>query len=203
MEVSLSLIWLKKFLSRRIDQRIPRSNIVKPISIENTSDQTFATKSSHSPSRIVAMQPVQTIEEYFRDTRILPEGPILTSKFLFNNRKHNKNLISISGVLILLVLFLVIFFLVIASRLGWINVLNVQMFLFFCKCFVPIILPTMYFTYKPQNLILVIKEFNIMWMPYNKRIWEIYCFLKVSRYLFNLLCSGSLVKLIRFILGHD
>ena len=162
MEVSLPLIWLKKFLSKRIDKRIPRSNIITPMSIENSSDQTFGTKSSHSPSRIIAMQPVQTIEEYFRDIRILPEGPMPALKFSFNNRKHNKNLISLSGVLTLLVLFLVTFFLVIASRLGWINVLNVQMFLFFCQCFVPIILPTMYFTYKPQNLILVMKEFNII-----------------------------------------
>ena len=162
MVVSPPLIWLKKFLAKRIDKRIPRSNIIKPMSIENTSNQTFSTKSSHNTSGIIAIQPIQTIDEYFKESRILPEGAMPALKFSFNNRKHNKNLISLSGVLTLLVIFIVTFFLVIASRLGWISILNAQMLLFFCKCFVPIILPTMYFTYKPQNLILVLKEFNII-----------------------------------------
>ena len=178
--VSLPLIWLKKFISNKIDKRIPRSNIILPMSIENTVHQTFRTKSYHSTSGIIAIQQIQTSDEYFKDSTISPEGTIPALKFSFNNRKHNRNLISLSGVLILLVLFLVIFFFLIASRLGWISILNVQMFLFFSECFVPIILPTMYFTYKPQNLILVLKEFNIIWISYNKRIWENYCFLKFS-----------------------
>ena len=162
MEVSLPLIWLKKFLSKRIDKRIPRSNIIKPMSIENTSYQTFSTKSSHNMSGIIAIQPIQTIDEYFKESRILPEEAMPALKFSFNNRKHNKNLISLTGILILFVLIFSFFSLVIASRLGWISILNVPMYMYFSLCFVPIILPTMYFTYKPQNLILVMKEFNII-----------------------------------------
>ena len=162
MFVSLPLIWLKKFISKMIDKRIPRSNIITPMSIENTANQTFGTISHKSTSGIIAIQQLPTINEYFKDSRILPEGKIPVLKFSFNNRKHNKNLLSLSGVLILLVLFSVTIFLVVASRLGWISILNVQMFMFFCKCYVPIILPTMYFIYKPQNLILVLKDFNII-----------------------------------------
>ena len=160
--VSLPLIWLKKFISNKIDKRIPKSNIILPMSIGNTVHQTYGTKSYHSTSGIIAIQQIQTSDEYFKDSTISPEGTIPALKFSFNNRKHNRNLISLSGVLILLVLFFVIFFFLIASRLGWISILNVQMFLFFSECFVPIILPTMYFTYKPQNLIVVLKEFNII-----------------------------------------
>ena len=157
--VSLPLIWLKKFISNKIDKRIPRSNIILPMSIENTVHQTLRTKST---SGIIAIQQIQTSDEYLKNSTISPEGTISALKFSFNNRKHNRNLISLSGVLILLILFFVIFFFLIASRLGWISILNVQMLLFFSECFVPIILPTMYFTYKPQNLILVLKEFNII-----------------------------------------
>ena len=162
MFVSLPLIWLKKFISKKIDKRIPRSNIIIPMLIENNADQTLRTKSYHSTSGIIAIQQIQTSDEYFKDSTISPEGTIPALKFSFNNRKHNRNLISLSGVLIVLVLFLIIFFLLVASRLGWISIFNIQMFLFFCECFVPIILPTMYFTYKPQNFILVLKEFNII-----------------------------------------
>ena len=123
------------------------------MSIENTVHQT--TKSYHSTSGIIAIQQIQT-------STISPEGTIPALKFSFNNRKHNKNLLSLSGVLTLLVLFSVTIFLVVASRLGWISILNVQMFMFFCKCYVPIILPTMYFIYKPKNLILVLKDFDII-----------------------------------------
>ena len=55
--VSLPLIWLKRFLSKKIDKRIPRSNIV-PTSIESTSNQTFGTKSSHGTSPITAIEPI-------------------------------------------------------------------------------------------------------------------------------------------------
>ena len=132
------------------------------MSIKNTADQPFGTKPHLSTSRIIAIQPIQTIGEFLKDKEIFPEDPKPAFKLPFNNRKHNKNLISLTGILILLVFFTVVIFCVIATRLGWISILNVQMFLFFSECFVPIILPTMYFTYKPQNLILVLKEFDII-----------------------------------------
>ena len=162
MFVSLPLIWLKKFISKKKDKRIPRSNIIIPMSIENTADQPFGTKSHHSISGIIAIQPIQTIEEFLKDKKILPEETTPALKLSFNNTKHNKNLISLAGILILLVLFIVIIFLVITTRLGWISILNVQILFFFGKCFISIILPIMYFTYKPQNLILVLKDFNII-----------------------------------------
>ena len=159
--VSLPLIWLKRFLSKKIDKRIPRSNIV-PTSIESTSNQIFRTKLSHSTSPITAIEPIQTIEEFFKDSRIFPEGTTPALNLSFNNRKHNKNLISLTGILIIFVLIFTFFSLVIASRLGWISILNITMYMYFSLCFVPIILPTMYFTQKPQHLIVVLKDFNVI-----------------------------------------
>ena len=162
MFVTLPLIWLKKFISKKKDKRIPRSNIITPMSTENTADQPFGTKSHHSTSGIIAIQPIQTLGEFLEDEKTLPEDTKPASKLSFNNRKHNKNLISLTGILILLVLSIVIIFLAVGTRLAWISILNVQIIFFFCKCFVSIILPIMYFTYKPQNLILVLKDFNII-----------------------------------------
>ena len=162
MFVSLPLIWMKKIISKKKDKRIPRSNIIIPMSIENTGNQPFVTKSHHSTSGIIAIQPIQTIGELLKDKKIFPQETTPAIKPSFNNRKHNKNLISLTGILILLVFFTVIIFFVIATRLGWISILNVQLFFFFCKCYISIIFPIMYFTYKPQNLILVLKEFNII-----------------------------------------
>ena len=160
--VSLPLIWLKRFLSKKIDKRIPRSNII-PMSIESTSNQTFRTKSSHSTSPITATQPIHTIGEFLKDRRIFPEETTPALKLSFNNRKHNKNLISLTGILILFALIFSFFSLVIATRLGWISILNITIYMYFGLCFVPIILPTMYFTQKPQHLIVVLKDFNVIW----------------------------------------
>ena len=153
---------MKKIISKKKDKRIPRSNIIIPMSIENTGNQPFVTKSHHSTSGIITIQPIQTLGEFLEDEKTLPEDTKPASKLSFNNRKHNKNLISLTGILILLVFFTVIIFFVIATRLGWISILNVQLFFFFCKCYISIIFPIMYFTYKPQNLILVLKDFDII-----------------------------------------
>ena len=126
------------------------------MSSENTGNQPLGTKSHHITSGIIAVQPIHTIGEFLKDKKVFPEETTPAIKPSFNNRKHNKNLISLTGVLILLVLTIVIFFLAIGTRLGWISILNVQIIFFFCKCFVSIILPIVYFTYKPQNLILVL-----------------------------------------------
>ena len=162
MFVTLPLIWLKKFISKKKDKRIPRSNIITPMSIEKTVDQPFGTKSHHSTSGIITIQPIQTLGEFLKEKETQPEDTKPALKLSFNNRKHNKNLISLTGILILLVLSTIIIFLAIGTRLSWISILNVQIIFFFCKCFVSIILPIMYFTYKPQNLILVLKDFNII-----------------------------------------
>ena len=162
MFVSLPIIWLKKIISKKKDKRIPRSNIIIPMSSENTGNQPLGTKSHHITSGIIAVQPIHTIGEFLKDKKVFPEETTPAIKPSFNNRKHNKNLISLTGILILLVFFTVVIFFVIATRLGWISILNVQLFFFFFKCFISIIFPIMYFTYKPQNLILVLKDFNII-----------------------------------------
>ena len=132
------------------------------MSIESTSNQTFRTKSSHNTSPINAIQPRQTFEEFFNESGIFPEETTPALKLSFNNRKHNKNLISLTGIFILFGLIFSFFCIVIASRLGWISILNIPIYMNFSLCFVPIILPTMYFTQKPQHLIVVLKDFNVI-----------------------------------------
>ena len=151
MFVSLPVIWLKKFASKKMARTIPRSNIILPMSIENNSNQIFGTKPSHSTSTMIAIQPIQIIGE---------TTPAL--KFSYNTTKHNKNLISLTGILILFVLIFSVFSLVIASRFGWISIRNLGIYMYFCLCFVPIILPTSYFTRNPQHLIVVLKDFNVI-----------------------------------------
>ena len=147
MFVSLPVIWLKRFVSKKMTKKIPRSNII-PMS---NSNQIFGTKSSHSTSTMIAIQPIQTIGEI---------TPALN--FSYNTAKHNKNLISLTGMLILFALIFSFFSLVIASRLGWISILNLTIYMYFSLCFAPILLPTIYFTRKPQHLIVVLKFHQIM-----------------------------------------
>ena len=85
------------------------------MSIENTGNQPFGTKSHHSTSGII--QPTHTIGEFLKDKKVFPEETTPALKLSFNNRKHNKNLISLTGILILLVLSIVIIFLAIGTTL--------------------------------------------------------------------------------------
>ena len=150
MFVGLPVIWIKRFVSKKMVKNIPRSNII-PMSLENNFNQIFGTKSSHSTSKMIVIQPIQTIGETM---------PAL--KFSYNTTKHNKNLISLTGIFILFALIFSFFSLVIASRFGWISIHNLGIYMYFCLCFVPIVLPTIYFTRKPQHLIVVLKDFDVI-----------------------------------------
>ena len=132
------------------------------MSIENTSNQILGTKSSHSTSPISAIEPIQTIEEFFKDSRILPEGTTPALNLSFNNRKHNKNLISLTGILILFALIFTFFSLVIASRFGWISLNQSNYFWYVNFCCLPAILPTIYFGRKPNHLVVVMKDLNLL-----------------------------------------
>ena len=78
MFVGLPVIWIKRFVSKKMVKNIPRSNII-PMSLENNFNQIFGTKSSHSTSKMIVIQPIQTIGETM---------PAL--KFSYNTTKHNK-----------------------------------------------------------------------------------------------------------------
>ena len=104
-----------------------------------------------------------TIGEFINDTQYLdeeahPKNQHQPAVMLFNTSKHNKNLISFTGVLILSFIFITQTILPLGSRLGWITQKNASLYLYIHLCCTPIIFPTIYFIRKPKYLISVLKD---------------------------------------------
>ena len=76
----------------------------------------------------------------------------------FNTSKSNKNLINFAGVLLIILIFIILGYFPLASRLGWITLRQVNIYTFIPLCSIPVLLPTMYFMYKPQHLINVLND---------------------------------------------
>ena len=76
-----------------------------------------------------------TIGEFMNDTQHLdeeahPKNQHQPAVMLFNTSKHNKNLISFTGVLILSFIFIIQTILPLGSRLGWITQKNAGLYLY-------------------------------------------------------------------------
>ena len=79
-----------------------------------------------------------------------------------NNSKYNKNIISFAGLFIIGVLFYIGFGINILVRQGWITELHGSMDLFVHCCYLPVVLPTIYFMRNPKHLKSVLQDHNLM-----------------------------------------
>ena len=98
------------------------------------------------------------IEEFF-DEKVPPLKKVSSS---YNVTNHNKNLISFSGISILVALFLVYSGIIALSRFGWITATQIQFYVYVHHCCLPVILPTVYFMRKPNHLVVVMKDLNLL-----------------------------------------
>ena len=163
------LIIIKKLISRRIIQKIPKSNILPQPT--NDREQSFQMETFHSTPRIIQVQPINKNDtgDLFLRTRqknSLPlchgkHGNILISEanvnlvpaVLLNNHKYNKNIINLSGLFIIGMIYSIGLVLGFSRRFGWIIYPQAILYTFVHFCCVPIILPTIYFMRNQKHLI--------------------------------------------------
>ena len=182
MLIGLPIITIKEYISRKQIYTVPKSNIC-PVP-NNTSSQhqheSIEMETFHSKSRIIHIQPINVIDNDVNDTENLsideksisinesinnhdqlndptPCPPIT----MFNTSKSNKNLINFTGVLLIGVMLIIISYFPFASRMGWISQREGNIYIVVPLCCIPVVLPTIYFMYKPKHLVKVLKDLNL------------------------------------------
>ena len=161
------VIIIKKLISRRIIQRIPKSNILPQRT--NDREQSFQLETFHSTPRIIQVQPTNkngTGDLFLQcpkheNTLTLEANVNLGPAVLFNNHKYNKNIINLSGIFIIGMIYSIGLCLGFSTRFGWIMYQQAILFTFVHFCCVPVLLPTIYFIRNPNHLISVLRDHNL------------------------------------------
>ena len=157
------LIIIKKYISRQIIQRIPKSNILPQPT--NDQEQSSQMVTLHSTPRIIQ---VEHINEYEYDSgdwwKEANATTILCSPVLFNNTKHNKNIFGLYGVFVISLSISITLGLGISSRFGWVTVSQAAIYIYFYFCLFSVLLPTIYFMRNPKHLISVLQDHNFPWI---------------------------------------
>ena len=147
---------MKKYIYKRIISRIPKSRIT------STPDriipaQATEMKSIHGTPSVNDVESGRSmnIENFLRE--IVPD-----QEKTYNVTKYNKNLISFSGISILVTFLLVMTIIPIGTRYGWISLIHSQHYWYINFYCLPVILPTIYFMRKPNHLVVVMKDLNLL-----------------------------------------
>ena len=166
------MIGFKKIIAKKRTWTIPRSNIL-PMPAQKTSKQkeVFEMKTLHCKPRVINVEPICVIDNIKVEDQSLAsrnEETISTVKstiesknspiMSFNTSRRNKNLISFTGMLILVLFFSLFGFVAIGSRLGWVSHADGHLTFFVLSCLIPVILPTIYFMRNPKHLMRVLKD---------------------------------------------
>ena len=147
--ISLPIPFMKKYTHTKAIFGIPRSRIT-PAPASNTPEQGIEMNNIESTERM-------NIEQFFQE-RI--ENSFQAQ--LFNTTKYNKNIVSVSGISILITILFFMSGIAFGSRYGWISLVNSIGIWYICFCCLPVILPTIYFNRKPNHFISVMKDLNIL-----------------------------------------
>ena len=167
--IGLPIIGIKKFVLKKQIRIVPKSNIIK--TSEKQSEEFIEMKTFHAKSRIIQVQAINIIDvneiESQSSTRNLVNDPNIKlpqspPNILYNNSKRNKNLINFTGMILISVMFIIIGYFPLASRLGWISQRNGNTYLFVPICCIPVILPTIYFMSNPKHLIKVLRDMQFL-----------------------------------------
>ena len=170
------LIIFKKLISRRIIQRIPKSNILPQRT--NDREQSFQLETFHSTPRMIQVQPIKKngtgdlilpcpknslfLCSGKHENSLISEANVnLGPAVLFNNHKYNKNIINLSGLFIIGMIYSIGLCLGISRRFGWIMYPQAILYTFVHFCCVPVLLPTIYFIRNPNHLISVLRDHNL------------------------------------------
>ena len=167
------LIIIKKLISKQIIQRIPKSNILtKPT---RNQEQTFQMTTFHSTPRIIQINKNATSELFLlcrkNSLPLCPgkHGNILISQknatlgpsVLFNHSKYNKNIINLSGLFIIGMIYCIGLAFGFSSRFDFVVFPQGILYVFVHCCCVPVLLPTVYFMRNPKHLISVLRDHNL------------------------------------------
>ena len=143
------IVFVKKYNNIKAICRIPRPRIT-PAAARNTPEPSI------KMNVIESVQGMNT-EQIFQETIAKP-----FQVQAFNIGKYNENLISFPGMFFLVTYFLVMTGIAVGSRYDWITVVQTQLYLYICFCFLPVILPTIYFMRNPNHLIIVMRDLNLL-----------------------------------------
>ena len=154
---------ITKIISRKIIQRIPKSNILPQPT--NDQEQSFQMVTLHSTPRIIQIKPINEYEYYtggwWKEAKTTT---MLCSPTLFNTTKHNKNIFNLYGVFVISFSIFIALGLGISSRFGWVTISQAVIYSFFHVCLFPVLLPTIYFLRNPKHLISVLQDHNLPWI---------------------------------------
>ena len=150
--ISLPILFVKKYNHTKAIIRIPRSRIIpKP--------------DSNTHAQSIEMNDVDSIEQVTIEQSLHQETrsnePQFQQPILFNTIKYNKNLISLSGISILITIPLLMLGVAIGSRYGWFSLVQSIGIWYIYFCCLPVILPTIYFMRNPNHFIIVMKNLNL------------------------------------------
>ena len=149
--ISLSILFVKKYNHTKVIFKIPRSRIIPAPSI-NTHEQDIEMNDVESTGEV-------NIEQLpNEDTR--SNQPQLQQPLVFNTTKYNKNLVSFSGISILITILLLIIGVSLGARHGTLSQDQGWYIWYVCFCCLPVILPTIYFKRNPNHFIIVMKNLN-------------------------------------------
>ena len=120
----------------------------------------------NTPDQVIGMIDVDSIEmmnfaELLQER--IPDKPQVRpiTTIPFNTTKYNKNLISFSGISILIVLLVVLGVFAVGSRSSWISHNQGITYVYINFCCLPVVLPTIYFIKNPNHLIVAMKDLNL------------------------------------------
>ena len=155
------LIIIKKYISRQIIQRIPKSNILPQPT--NDQEQFFQMETLHSTPTIIQVEQINEYDsgDWWKEANATR---ILGSPALVNNTKHNKNIFSVYGVFVISLSLSIAFGLAISSRYSWVTVSQAAIYIYLFSCLFPVLLPTIYFMRNPKHLISVLQDHNFPWI---------------------------------------
>ena len=168
ISISVPIVFVKKYIYTKMIRRIPIPRITSA-QARHALEQAIVMNPIHGPPSMNAVETMGRInmeeisQEIVSGQLSKPKvQPTRTFTLPYNVSKYNENLISFSGIFILGAFFILISGITVGSRLGWIS-LNQSIYYWYINfCCLPVILPTIYFWRKPNNLVVVMKDLNLL-----------------------------------------
>ena len=165
ISISVPIVFVKKYINTKIIGRIPKSRIT-PAPARNTPEQAIEMESIHTEPNtndVVSIGRIN-IEDFFQEiVSVQPQVQLKPTFTLpYNVSRYNENLINFSGIFIVGAFLLLLSGIAVGSRFGWIS-LNYSIYYWYINfCCLPVILPTIYFVRKPNQLVVVLKDLTLL-----------------------------------------
>ena len=171
--IGLPVIGIKKYIAKKPGNIVHISSNIFTIPTLRTpeveSESSFEMETFHNVQPTNQISTIEQLPNSSSQPQISsqPENSIQTrnnpqNQMVINNVKYNKNVINFTSIILLGVLYIMMSFIPIASRNGWINEKYGGMYLYLHTCFLPLVLSAMYFMCKPNHLYNVLKDLQCL-----------------------------------------